>query len=91
MILSDNDLRDLWRRAGGTFHGPKTECGSIEEASLLPFLRHMVEALAWYKEIAQSANRYMRSKNEYAAGQSMLSLVVEISTDNGRRAEEALK
>lgn len=38
----DWDLRDLWRNAGGSFHGPNVEHGSMPEEKLLPFLRSLV-------------------------------------------------
>jgi len=38
---SDDDMRRLWRDAGGGFHGPKVETGTMVEANLLPFLRSM--------------------------------------------------
>jgi hypothetical protein len=40
--LSDDDMRDLWRRAGGEFHGPHIETGTLEEEKLLPLLRKML-------------------------------------------------
>lgn len=39
---SDDDLRRLWKDAGGGFYGPKVETGTMVEAKLLPFLRSMV-------------------------------------------------
>lgn len=42
VTLSDEQLRTIWRKAGGSFHGPIVEHGSIEEAKLLPFLRRLV-------------------------------------------------
>lgn len=41
-VLSDDQLRAIWREAGGTFHGPLVEHGSITEAQLLPFLRSLL-------------------------------------------------
>lgn len=40
--LSDDDLRQLWRDAGGSFHGPRVETGTMPEEKLLPFLRGLV-------------------------------------------------
>jgi hypothetical protein len=40
--MSDDDLRKLWRAAGGGFHGPHVETGTMPEAELLPFLRKLV-------------------------------------------------
>jgi hypothetical protein len=39
IILTDEALRDRWRAAGGSFHGPNVEHGIMAEARLLPFLR----------------------------------------------------
>lgn len=38
---TDDDIRALWRAAGGDFHGPIVEHGTIKEADLLPFLRRL--------------------------------------------------
>lgn len=43
VAISDDQLRELWRKAGGSFHGPIVEHGSIEEAKLLPFLRSLLQ------------------------------------------------
>jgi len=40
---SDHALRALWRYAGGRLHGPNVETGTMPEAKLLPFLRHLVD------------------------------------------------
>ncbi len=37
--MNDDDLRQLWRDAGGEFHGPLIERGTITEVKLLSFLR----------------------------------------------------
>lgn len=42
--LSDQDLRALWRAAGGGFHGPNIETGTMPESLLLPFLRSLRSA-----------------------------------------------
>jgi hypothetical protein len=42
--MTDSELRDLWRKAGGNFHGPRIETGTMPEAALLPFLRGLVTA-----------------------------------------------
>jgi hypothetical protein len=39
---SDEDLRRLWRDAGGAFHGPIIETGYMHEENLLPFLRKLL-------------------------------------------------
>ena len=40
--MTDNGLRDVWRNAGGQFHGPNIETGTMPEAKLLPFLRWLL-------------------------------------------------
>jgi hypothetical protein len=39
---TDDELRQMWRGAGGEFHGPNVETGTMPEAALLPFLRKLV-------------------------------------------------
>lgn len=41
--LTDDYLRDLWRKAGGEFFGPNIETGMMPEALLLPILRALAE------------------------------------------------
>ena len=40
----DGDLRAAWRSAGGSFHGPNIETGTMPESDLLPFLRSLSRA-----------------------------------------------
>ena len=42
--MTDNDLRALWHAAGGYFHGPHVESGTMPEDKLLAFLRGLIEA-----------------------------------------------
>lgn len=42
MSLTDDELRARWRAAGGNFHGPHVETGTMPESMLLPFLRDLV-------------------------------------------------
>jgi len=37
--ITDAQLRRLWIAAGGNFHGPHIETGTMRESRLLPFLR----------------------------------------------------
>ncbi len=37
----DESMRLLWLGAGGSFHGPRVETGTMPEAKLLPFLRSL--------------------------------------------------
>ena len=39
--LTDDDLRARWRAAGGSFHGPNVETGTMPEVRLLQFLRSL--------------------------------------------------
>lgn len=51
--LDDEAMRRLWRTAGGEFHDPRVETGTMPESKLLPFLRTLlaqqtsVPAHAW--------------------------------------------
>lgn len=36
--MNDSQIRARWREAGGKFHGPNVEHGSMEERALLRFL-----------------------------------------------------
>jgi len=40
----DAALRKMWELAGGSFHGPRVETGTMPEAQLLPFLRRLASA-----------------------------------------------
>lgn len=40
-MSTDDEMRRLWRDAGGSFHGPITETGTMPEDKLLPFLRRV--------------------------------------------------
>ena len=41
---SDSELREMWRQAGGKFHGPMVETGTMPESQLLPFLRELIHS-----------------------------------------------
>lgn len=41
---SDDELREAWRNAGGSFHGPHVETGTMPETELFVFLRGMLKA-----------------------------------------------
>lgn len=41
-MKTDDELRALWRNAGGEFHGPNVETGTMPEAKLLPFLGSLI-------------------------------------------------
>ena len=40
-VPTDFELRERWRAAGGSFHGPCVETGTMPEEQLLPFLRDL--------------------------------------------------
>lgn len=44
--MSDDQLRARWIEAGGEFHGPNIETGTMPEARLLPFLRSLLAPAA---------------------------------------------
>jgi hypothetical protein len=39
--VTNDELRQLWKEAGGEFHGPNIETGTMPESKLLPFLRQL--------------------------------------------------
>lgn len=43
---TDADLCRMWKAAGGSFHGPHIETGTMPESKLLPFLRSLAAAPA---------------------------------------------
>lgn len=43
---TDDELRTMWRAAGGEFHGPTIETGTMPEVKLLPFLRALAQPAA---------------------------------------------
>lgn len=51
--MTDDEIRKMWRDAGGSFYGPRVETGAMPEAKLLPFLRSLAylsasaEPVAW--------------------------------------------
>lgn len=43
---SNVELRGIWHGAGGSFHGPNVETGTMPEHKLLPFLRSLIAQAA---------------------------------------------
>ena len=41
-MISDEELREIWRKKGGSFHGPNIETGTMPESILLPWLRELI-------------------------------------------------
>ena len=58
MTYSDDELRALWRAAGGSFHGPVVETGDMPESKLLPFLRDLISG----KGLAPDPDAELRRK-----------------------------
>lgn len=47
--MRDSEIRDRWREAGGTFHGPRVEHGNMEERALLRFLGGLYDQISELK------------------------------------------
>jgi hypothetical protein len=43
MSISDEEIREMWRRAGGAFHGPHVEQAYMEKQKFLAFMRQLLE------------------------------------------------
>lgn len=54
VVVTDEELRALWRKHGGDFHGPNVETGTMPESKLLPFLRSIVDYSAALESFAKS-------------------------------------
>lgn len=59
---SNVELRGLWYGAGGTFHGPNVETGTMPEAKLLPFLRSLIAAQAGVPTSAASERELFKEQ-----------------------------
>lgn len=55
--MSDDLLRQLWRDAGGKFHGPNVETGTMPESKLLPFIRSALNALLLADSLARAVEQ----------------------------------
>lgn len=66
--MNDTQIRDKWRAAGGSFHGPHVETGHMEESKLLPFLRGLLETIEDQKvalrEFVHTAQRIEANRSE---------------------------
>lgn len=60
---SDEELREIWRHAGGRFHGPNVETGTMPEEKLLPFLRKLLTA----GRPSDSSDFVKRTSEDYVA------------------------
>jgi len=45
-LITDEDIRKMWREAGGSFHGPNVEHATMPEALFLPYMRALYERQA---------------------------------------------
>ena len=52
--MDSNKLRAMWRDAGGSFHGPNIETGTMPESKLLPLLARLAEA-EWERDAYRAA------------------------------------
>jgi hypothetical protein len=41
--INDDAIRQMWRAAGGDFHGPHIEHAFMEERKFLPFMRQLID------------------------------------------------
>ncbi len=48
--ITDDQIRDFWRNAGGSFHGPHVEHATMEEAKFLPFMRKLLRLVVAYAD-----------------------------------------
>ncbi len=89
----DDYLRHIWRQAGGSFHGPLVEHGTMPEEKLLPFLRSVCSVRSEYdKAIAERFaqgdywhNRYLDSERH--AGMARIERDEAIAELNAIRRE----
>jgi hypothetical protein len=71
--LTDQELRKLWRDAGGEFYGPRVETWSMPEAKLLPFLRALASqpspaaTVETLNEQAREHPRYDNPRDPFAS------------------------
>jgi hypothetical protein len=54
--MNTQALRAIWLAAGGTFHGPLVEHGSINEEALYPLLKEVALARAYNEAVERSAD-----------------------------------
>jgi hypothetical protein len=52
-MITYHELIGLWRAAGGRFHGPNVETGTMPEAMLLPFLQALVGPNQTLEQVAE--------------------------------------
>jgi hypothetical protein len=63
--ITDGEARTLWLLAGGSFHGPKIEHGSIKEVDLLPLLKWMAKQTAALDEIRRKCYGFADCRHEF--------------------------
>ena len=77
--MSDRNIIDAWKRAGGTFYGPHVEHADMEYAKWLPFMRGLADSVALrtaLEDIAKAAKAWPAN---------------DAAKRLGRMAQEALK
>lgn len=62
-MISDDEIKALWKSKGGTFHGPMA-IGSMTEEELLLFLRELLEA----KKFKDIADKYPEPRIFFSCG-----------------------
>lgn len=87
---SNVELRGMWYGAGGSFHGPSVETGTMPEAKLLPFLRSLMaaprpEAAAMTREQAHA----LRKGHEIAATDAYFEARPDIDSIGRRKTFES--
>jgi len=64
--MDSNKLRAMWRDAGGSFHGPNIETGTMPESKLLPLLARLAAAerdaarYRWLRELPNADRMGLR-------------------------------
>ncbi len=64
-MIAYHELTAIWRAAGGRFHGPNIETGTMPEAALLPFLQALVgpnQSLAQVEARVAALPKYVEPK-----------------------------
>lgn len=87
--MTDHELRDFWRKAGGNFHGPYIETGTMPESQLLPFLRSLVAAeRERYAQAACEAGEDVKRHDDLQIGHGRSFQCQDLADDHGRNAAE---
>lgn len=84
--LTDDQIRFLWRSAGGRFFGPNVEHGTMEEGALITFLRALMQGAAVHVRAAEKTDGGLIAALHLLAGQAQS----PIHAETARRAIMAL-